>query len=366
VPEIEESEATDPVAPLDAPTTPQQIAVVPKAEIEVAGGSDPQALTLAASGLPLPVDTAETGGQAPTELVAPPAVALPETADAVQAIPGQSATGSETAAQATNGEPKSATGALAPPPAPRLRDVMEGAASTSSDDQQASSNGTQGSAANPEVSKSSGPATSPVAATESASGRKPDLEGPAVTPVTSDASDPLPQQPSGTPASAHSGPATSASSQVLSTLSHAAMEATAQIAAQIIRKLEGRSTRFEMALTPDELGRVDVSMDIDADGQLSARLAFDNPLAAADLRGRVDELRRQLTDAGFTVADDGLSFDQREPSAGNRGGSDRHADRDPARAFGAASRLSFEADATLVPARWMSLTLTPERVDMKV
>ncbi|AQR63530.1 flagellar hook-length control protein FliK [Brevundimonas sp. LM2] len=121
-----------------------------------------------------------------------------------------------------------------------------------------------------------------------------------------------------------------------------------------------------MALTPDDLGRVDVSLDIDADGQLSARLAFDNPLAAADLKGRVEELRRQLTDAGFTVADDALSFDQREPSAGHGGAFDRGSDRQSARAFGAASRLTRDADIALNPPHWISLTLTPERVDLKV
>ena len=83
-------------------------------------------------------------------------------------------------------------------------------------------------------------------------------------------------------------------SSPLSTLSHATVETTAHLAAQIARRLDGRSTRFDMVLTPEDLGRVDVSLEIGKDGQLSARLAFDNPAAAADLRGRADELRRQL------------------------------------------------------------------------
>lgn len=152
----------------------------------------------------------------------------------------------------------------------------------------------------------------------------------------------------------------------LSTTSRASIETTAQIAAQIVRKLEGRSTRFEMALTPEGLGQVDVSLDIDADGKLAARLAFDNPLAATELRGRVDELRRQLQEAGFTVADDALSFSQRDASAGQGGQFDRRPDARNARAFGAASRISAEADLAATPPRWMSLTLTPDRVDMKV
>lgn len=163
-------------------------------------------------------------------------------------------------------------------------------------------------------------------------------------------------------------PAETGVSQALSTLSRATIETTAQIAAQIVRRLEGRSTRFEMALTPEGLGQVDVSLDIDADGKLIARMAFDNPLAATELRGRADELRRQLQDAGFTVADDALSFAERDASAGQQGGSafDRRPDPRNARAFGAASRLEADADRLLTPGRWIPLTLTPDRVDMKV
>jgi flagellar hook-length control protein FliK len=55
--------------------------------------------------------------------------------------------------------------------------------------------------------------------------------------------------------------------------SRVAVETTAQIAAQIVRKLEGRSTRFEMALTPEGLGRVEISLSIEADGALRASMA---------------------------------------------------------------------------------------------
>ena len=68
-------------------------------------------------------------------------------------------------------------------------------------------------------------------------------------------------------------------------------------------------------------------------------------LPISELRGRVDELRRQLQDAGFTVADDALSFAERDASAGQQGGSafDRQPDPRNARAFGAASRIQADA-----------------------
>ncbi len=151
----------------------------------------------------------------------------------------------------------------------------------------------------------------------------------------------------------------------LSQLSRATVETTAQIAAQIVKKLDGRSTRFDMALTPEGLGRVDVSLEIESDGQVTARLAFDNPAAAADLRARADELRRQLLEAGLQLSRDDLEFAERDPSSGFGGGAfERQPDR---RAFSGAARLAAEADSVVPPpSAWTSLSLTPDRVDLKV
>jgi flagellar hook-length control protein FliK len=149
------------------------------------------------------------------------------------------------------------------------------------------------------------------------------------------------------------------------TLSRTAIEATAQIAAQILKKLDGRTTRFEMSLTPDELGRVDIKLDIDTEGRLAARLAFDNPAAATDLKGRVDELRRQLEQQGFQLSEDAFEFTQRDSgsSAFDRGQDTRQGQ---SRAFAAAARLNTEADAVAQPPRWQALSLAPTGVDMKV
>lgn len=159
--------------------------------------------------------------------------------------------------------------------------------------------------------------------------------------------------------------AASSHAQGASTLSRATVETTAQLAAQIARKLDGRSTRFDMVLTPEDLGRVDVSLEIGKDGQLSARLAFDNPAAAADLKGRADELRRQLQEAGFQVAGDALDFSQRDPSTGG-GAFERQQQRNAL--FAGGSRLAAQADMPTVPApgAWINHSLTPDRVDLKV
>jgi len=123
-------------------------------------------------------------------------------------------------------------------------------------------------------------------------------------------------------------------------------DALAQVSAQIIRRLETRTSRFEMQLNPLELGRVDVRLDIDAEGRLAARLAFDNPAAAVDLRGRVDDLRRELQQAGFQLADDAFSFTDRGSSGGRQAQDDEGARRAHARS----GELADQTDAAAQPA----------------
>jgi Meckel syndrome type 1 protein len=85
-------------------------------------------------------------------------------------------------------------------------------------------------------------------------------------------------------------------------------ETVAHLAAGIAKKLEGQSTRFDLELNPQGLGKVDVRVEIGAHGQLTAALLFDNAQAAQELRSRATELQRALEQAGFDVAG-GLTFD---------------------------------------------------------
>ncbi|MCG2662466.1 hypothetical protein, partial [Brevundimonas sp.] len=70
-----------------------------------------------------------------------------------------------------------------------------------------------------------------------------------------------------------------------SSLSRATIETTAHLAAQIARKLEGRSTRFDMVLTPEDLGRVDVSLEIGAARRLAPRQAVAKTAPPPAFRG---------------------------------------------------------------------------------
>jgi Meckel syndrome type 1 protein len=83
---------------------------------------------------------------------------------------------------------------------------------------------------------------------------------------------------------------------------------TAQVAAQIAAKASTGPSAFGFSLEPQGLGRVDVSLRFDPQGQISAVLSFDNPAAAAEARGRAADLAQSLQQAGFDVSQGGLSF----------------------------------------------------------
>jgi flagellar hook-length control protein FliK len=157
------------------------------------------------------------------------------------------------------------------------------------------------------------------------------------------------------PAATNNAPAAQAESVRTAAAARAAVgapETIAHLSAQIVKRLEGRSTRFDLELHPADLGRVDVQLRIERDGRVAATIAFDNPVAAADMRARSDDLRRSLEQAGFQLADDGLSFAERDPqnfSGGfsQGGGSDQGASRQGARAraFDQAAVTARVADA---------------------
>lgn len=145
-------------------------------------------------------------------------------------------------------------------------------------------------------------------------------------------------------------------------LSRVAHETLADLSAQVVKRLEGKVTRFEMALTPEDLGRVDVSLKMGEDGSLTARLAFDTPATAAEMRAQADQLRRQLEQAGFQLARDALEFSHRDGSSPRHDGFERRQNR----AFAAARALADRAEAAPLIELSLSLGSARERVDVKV
>jgi flagellar hook-length control protein FliK len=120
-----------------------------------------------------------------------------------------------------------------------------------------------------------------------------------------------------------------------------APETVANLAAQIIKKLEGQSTRFDLELNPQGLGKVDVRVEIGAHGRLTASMLFDNAQSAQELKSRATELQRQLELAGFDLSG-GLTFDVADQ--GRQGQAwQQQTETDSSRAFrGQAFRAALE------------------------
>src|SRR5690606_9334428 len=158
-----------------------------------------------------------------------------------------------------------------------------------------------------------------------------------------EAPDPAPQ-----PLAAPSGDAARAGAAAPEPV-RGAPQTIASLAANIVKKLEGRSTRFDVELDPAGLGKVDVRVEIGAHGKLSASMTCETPQAAAELRGRSAELQRALEQAGFNVASGGLSFDV---SSGHRWGQQNAQQQQQdggawrGKAFAAALGVSDAADET--------------------
>ena len=132
-------------------------------------------------------------------------------------------------------------------------------------------------------------------------------------------------------------------------------ETVAALSAEIVKKADAKTTRFDVALTPEGLGKVDVRIEIGRDGALTASMRFDTVHAAQELRGKAHELRQALADAGFNVADNALKFDVSSQNGGQgqnpffafEGWNDQGQRGFPGRAFQAAT--TAEDDIVITP-----------------
>lgn len=135
-----------------------------------------------------------------------------------------------------------------------------------------------------------------------------------------------------------------------STAPRGAPETVAKLVAGILEKLGGQTSRFDLRLDPHGLGTVDVSLEIAADGQLTASMTFDTPQAAQELRARAGELRQALEQAGFTLGEDGLTFDLADQNGRQDPGASQDNDRRPF-ASQAFARLFDTLEAEAAPIR---------------
>jgi flagellar hook-length control protein FliK len=133
--------------------------------------------------------------------------------------------------------------------------------------------------------------------------------------------------------------------------------AVAFLSSEIVKQASGKTTSFNIELHPADLGKVDVKLQIQSDGQLAARMSFDNPAAAASFQANADSLRHSLQQAGFQVGGDALTFTSgggqqgaADSGAGGSNGQGGASQNDAgARAFADAQAAATSADPLADP-----------------
>ncbi len=90
----------------------------------------------------------------------------------------------------------------------------------------------------------------------------------------------------------------------------------ASFAASLAQKIQGGSTKFELRLDPAELGKVQIKLEVSVDNRVEAVVSTHRPEVLADLQRGADALRRALSEAGFELGSDGLSFSLEQGAEG--------------------------------------------------
>jgi len=329
---IPENATPAPAADVDAP------ADAPKVE------TDPLALLALADDPRRAAAPAQGGAQAPkTPPVAVPQVQAPQAAVAPAPTTPVEVPATELPAEALAAVDAEAEAPATEPGRPRTSPRESHAKAASAE-----------SAAAPQTEAAITPASAPSSGQPKADkdgGEKPQFDVPV---VAADSADLQVDQPDGVAQSVATADIAGAERphHNAAAIIRGAPETVASLAAEIVKKLEGRTTRFDVELDPAGLGRVDVRVEIGAHGRLTAAMAFDNPQAAAELRSRAGELQKALEQAGFDISG-GLSFD----FTGDRGQSgqgqglanqqqDNSGNASRGRAFQAALDVAGEASDT--------------------
>jgi len=90
------------------------------------------------------------------------------------------------------------------------------------------------------------------------------------------------------------------------------------LALEIVASARSGKSRFDIRLDPADLGRIDVRIDVDRNGQVTSHLTVEKPETLSLLRQDAPQLQRALDDAGVKTGDGGLQFSLRDQSSSGR------------------------------------------------
>jgi chemotaxis protein MotD len=95
------------------------------------------------------------------------------------------------------------------------------------------------------------------------------------------------------------------------------------IAMEIAASAKSGKSRFEIRLDPADLGRIDVRIDVDRNGQVTSHLTVERPETLSMLRQDANQLQRALDNAGLSTGNGGLQFSLRDQSSQGQNNSDQ-------------------------------------------
>jgi flagellar hook-length control protein FliK len=84
------------------------------------------------------------------------------------------------------------------------------------------------------------------------------------------------------------------------------------VAVEIASQALAGNTRFEIRLDPAELGRIDVKLDIDGDGNTTTRVMVERADTLELLKRDANQLERALQQAGLKTSDNAMEFSLRQ------------------------------------------------------
>ncbi|HEU5276197.1 MAG TPA: flagellar hook-length control protein FliK, partial [Xanthobacteraceae bacterium] len=90
----------------------------------------------------------------------------------------------------------------------------------------------------------------------------------------------------------------------------------AGLAIELAARAQPGSNRFEIRLDPPDLGRIDVRLNVDKQGNVTSHLVVERSQTLAMLRNDAPQLERALQDAGLKTGTDGLQFSLSDQGAG--------------------------------------------------
>jgi flagellar hook-length control protein FliK len=86
------------------------------------------------------------------------------------------------------------------------------------------------------------------------------------------------------------------------------------LAVEIAATVQSGKTHFEVRLDPADLGRIDVRIDVDRNGQVTSHLTVEKPETLSMLKQDAPQLQQALNDAGLKSGSGGLQFSLRDQS----------------------------------------------------